>query len=178
MLPVDVTASDWPCTIGSPHHLRMGLRYVRGLRQEAGQAIVRERARAPFSGIGDLVRRVPELRKDELNTLAGVGALNRLEALDRRGSLWESACAIQQVGPLLAGLDEATRSDFPHGLLDEGERSPLKPMTPDERLRADYHGTGMTVGRHPMAYRREEMNARGVTRASICAGCGTERRCA
>ncbi len=152
VLPVDVTASDWPCTIGGPLYLRMGLRYVRGLRQEAGQAIVRERSQAAFAGIGDLVRRVPELRKDELNTLAGVGALNRLEALDRRGSLWESARAIQPVGPLLAGTDE-------------GEGSPLKPMTQDERLRADYHGTGMTVGRHPMAYRREEMNARGVSRA-------------
>jgi error-prone DNA polymerase len=152
VLPVDVTASDWPCTIGGPLSLRMGLRYVRGLRQETGQAIVRERSRAAFSGIGDLIRRVPELRKDELNTLAGVGALNRLEALDRRGSLWESARAIQPVGPLLTGIDQ-------------GERSPLKPMTPDERLRADYHGTGMTVGRHPMAYRRAEMDARGVSRA-------------
>jgi DNA polymerase III alpha subunit len=56
--------------------LRLGLRYVRGLREEAGQALVRERSLAPFTSIHDLVRRVPELRKDELNTLAEIGALN------------------------------------------------------------------------------------------------------
>jgi error-prone DNA polymerase len=38
-------------------------------------------------------------------------------------------------------------------------------MNTEERLHADYHGTGVTVGQHPMAYRRAEMNALGVTRA-------------
>src|SRR5437879_2293864 len=50
--------------------LRLGLRYVKGLREEAGQAIVRERGGAPFTSIDDLARRVPELTKDELVTLA------------------------------------------------------------------------------------------------------------
>jgi error-prone DNA polymerase len=39
-------------------------------------------------------------------------------------------------------------------------------MTPEERLHADYVGTGMTIGRHPMAWRRDEMNARGATPAA------------
>src|SRR5579864_2857278 len=56
--------------------LRMGLRYVRGLREEAAQALVRERMRTPFASIHDLTHRVPELRKDELTTLAEIGALN------------------------------------------------------------------------------------------------------
>ena len=56
--------------------LRLGLRYVRGLREEAGQALLRQRKLARFSSIGDLVHRVPELRKDELTTLAEIGALN------------------------------------------------------------------------------------------------------
>ena len=38
-------------------------------------------------------------------------------------------------------------------------------MTVEERLQADYRGTGVTIGRHPMAWRRQEMNARRVTRA-------------
>lgn len=38
-------------------------------------------------------------------------------------------------------------------------------MTTEERLSADYGGTGVTIGRHPMAYRRAEMAALGVTRA-------------
>jgi error-prone DNA polymerase len=50
--------------------------------------------------------------------------------------------------------------------LPEPERaSPLAQMTAEERLNADFGGTGFTIGRHPMAYRREEMNARGVTPA-------------
>ena len=43
--------------------------------------------------------------------------------------------------------------------------SPLSPMNTQERLTADYRGTGLTVGRHPMAHRRAEMNALGVTPA-------------
>lgn len=133
--------------------LRLGLRYVRGLRAEAGLAIVRERERAPFAGIDDLVRRVPELRKGELATLAEIGALNPLESLDRRGALWQSARAIQPAGPLLE-------------MVGDHDASPLEPMTPQERLRADYHGAGLSVGRHPMAYRREEMKARKVAPAA------------
>jgi error-prone DNA polymerase len=38
-------------------------------------------------------------------------------------------------------------------------------MTSEERLVADYHGTGLTVGKHPMAYYRDEMNEMGVVKA-------------
>jgi error-prone DNA polymerase len=147
--PVDVTVSDWLCTLEMPA-LRLGLRYVRGLRQEAAEAIVRRR---PFASIDDLVRRVPELRKDELTKLAAVGALNALEPTGRRGAMWESARAVQPVGPLLHDRPEACPT-------------PLQPMTPEERLRADYLGTGVTIGRHPMAWRRAEMNARKATPAA------------
>src|SRR5579863_9377957 len=56
--------------------LRLGLRYVRGLREETAQALLRERQHAPFTSIHDLARRVPELRKDEFTTLAEIGAFN------------------------------------------------------------------------------------------------------
>ncbi|HOK46647.1 MAG TPA: error-prone DNA polymerase, partial [Bryobacteraceae bacterium] len=151
VLPVDVTRSEWLCTIESGC-LRLGLLYVRGLREEAGRAIVEERKRRPFTDIDDLVRRVPGLRKDELTTLAQVGALNKLERSDRRGALWESSRAIQPAGPLL----EALKGDG---------SSPLARMTDFERLDADYRGTGVTIGKHPMAFRREEMRARGVSTA-------------
>src|SRR5262249_9456141 len=76
VLPVDITSSEWLCTVDPDLHLRLGFRYVRGLREEAGQAIVNARSQAPFTGIDDLVRRVPELRKDEIRMLARTGALN------------------------------------------------------------------------------------------------------
>ena len=151
--PVDVTRSEWLCSLEPPSRaLRLGLRYVRGLRAEPGQAIARERERAAFTGIQDLVRRVPQLRKDELATLAEIGALNSLESLDRRGARWESARAGRPAGPLLEAAEDP-------------DLSPLRAMTAHERLRADYHGTGITVGKHPMAYRREEMKARKATTA-------------
>jgi error-prone DNA polymerase len=45
------------------------------------------------------------------------------------------------------------------------EDCPLKPMTEAERLVADYAGMGLTVGRHPMALRREDLATRGILRA-------------
>ena len=172
--------------------LRMGLRYVRGLREEAGQALVRERLRVAFTSIHDLTRRVPELRKDELTTLAEIGALNAIgnpsrrhgsakkneksghgfprmltdsinnqrstidnhSSLHRRDALWQVERAVRPSGPLLESQPEP---DSP---------SPLEPMNHEERLVADFHGTGLTVGPHPMAYRRPLLNAMGIRRAS------------
>jgi error-prone DNA polymerase len=204
MLPVDVTCSEWMCsletvasgqwsvasktTAGGTPALRLGLRYVRGLREEGAQALVRERTCAPFASIHDLTRRVPELRKDELTTLAEIGALNAVSSaqypgprffhpshslggrngkdftgysvpgtgysLHRRDALWQVERAVRGSGPLLEKVPEA---DSP---------SPLQPMNHEERLVADFHGTGLTVGPHPMAYRREWLNAMGIRRAS------------
>jgi error-prone DNA polymerase len=222
MLPADVTRSEWMCTLetvasnrlpvvsegaGTPA-LRLGLRYVRGLREDAAQALVRERERAPFTSIHDLTRRVPELRKDELNTLAEIGALNKIgnspqrhpsaslragsdteknknkaqkssltltdsinrqesihdvsvpsclrdeKKLHRRDALWQVERAVRGSGPLLENLPEP---DSP---------SPLQPMNHEERLVADFHGTGLTVGPHPVAYRRAWLTAMGIRRAS------------
>ena len=171
-LPIDVLGSEWPCTLEpSPASacqwaLRLGLRYVRGLHEQAGQALVRERQRAPFTSIHDLVNRVPELRKDELNTLAAIGALNslgnsrspssrpsRFETFHRRDALWNTSAAANTSGPLLAPVDEPDN------------RSPLRMMDQEERLVADFRGTGMTIGPHPMAYHRARIEEMGVRRA-------------
>ena len=153
--------------------LRLGLRYARGLREEAAQAIVRQRELAPFTSVHDLVQRVPELRKDELNTLAEIGALNFIGAgentchgftriskdqtaratLHRRDALWQVERAVRHSGPLVDELPEPDK------------KSPLRPMNREERLVADFRGTGMTVGPHPMAYHRARMEALEIRRA-------------
>ncbi|PYX68389.1 MAG: hypothetical protein DMG78_25145, partial [Acidobacteria bacterium] len=71
---------DANSTTGGPPALRMGLRYVRGLREDAARSLLLERIRAPFTSIHDLTRRVPELRRDELTTLAEIGALNAIRS--------------------------------------------------------------------------------------------------
>ena len=101
VLPVDITCSEWLCTIGADlakPTMRLGFRYVRGLRETAARAILRER---PFTSVDDLARRVPELRKDEMRKLAEVGALNPLQNIHRRTALWESERVTRFAGPLL-----------------------------------------------------------------------------
>src|SRR5262245_20657533 len=75
--PIDAARSGWRCSLetatGGPV-VRLGLRYVAGLREAAGRAIEAERARAPFAGVADLAARAG-LRRDELEALAELGAL-------------------------------------------------------------------------------------------------------
>src|SRR5258708_26712070 len=78
--PLRLSAQGRLKTAISQIALRLGLRYVRGLREEAAQSLVRERMLAPFTSIHDLTRCVPELRKDELTTLAEIGALNSVSS--------------------------------------------------------------------------------------------------
>jgi error-prone DNA polymerase len=191
--------------------VRLGLRYVKGLREEAARAILYERTLLPFTSIDDLQRRVSILRKDELRKLAEVGALNsipshsviessnhrnieslaprnirRLDSLryhpadstvcattpqtrqsalpppithhppatHRRAALWQAERASRPVGPLLQSARESG-DDY----------SPLNRMTLNERVNADLHGTGVTVGRHPMSHVRKEMDRIGALSA-------------
>ena len=210
VLPMDVTRSDWKCsleTVASCQRpvasksnalpdcgnlaVRLGLKYARGLREPAGRALVRERSLAPFASIQDLARRVPELRKDELATLAEIGALNAIgnspqshrdteksngknfsvslclggeSVFHRRDALWQVERAVRWSGPLLDELPEI-----------DG-KSPLAAMTQEERLVADFRATGLTVGPHPMQYRRAEMKKMGIYSAADLAHLPNGRR--
>ena len=106
--------------------------------------------RRPFTSMDDLALRVPEIRKDELRILAEVGALNPLIQDHRRTALWEAERALRPAGPLLAGLERTA------------ETGPLASMNVVERIQADYHGTGLTIGRHPMSLKRSALKARGI----------------
>jgi error-prone DNA polymerase len=158
--PIDVTRSQWSCSLEPDDQgqlsLRMGLRYVRGLQQAAGEAIVHQCECASFASVEDLARRVSQLSRDNLAMLASIGALNNLTTetkLHRRDALWQVEKAMRKSGPLLEGL------------VDMDSASPLRPMDVEERLIADYHGTGLTTGHHPMAYRRDVLRQQGVKSA-------------
>lgn len=179
--PIDVMRSEWNCSLeheSGQTALRMGLCYVRGLQQSAGEALVQARKFAVFTSTEDLARRVPELSRANLVMLAKVGALNKISAdtpLHRRDALWQVAKAARPVGPLLKEL------------VEPDEVSPLKKMDLEERLIADYHGTGMTIGPHPMAYRRSILRHQGIRssaelhelqhgRNAVVAGCVITRQ--
>jgi error-prone DNA polymerase len=133
------------------------------LREAAGRRLAEEAKRMPFRSIHDLVERVPELRKDELNTLAEIGALNFIArdkphqprvGFHRRDAAWNVSAATNPSGPLLAELAEAD------------SKSPLRMMSDEERLMADFRGTGLTVGKHPMAHHRARLTGMGVLTAN------------
>jgi error-prone DNA polymerase len=154
--------------------LRLGLNYARGLRLDAALAIISARQQRPFASIQDLALRVPELRKSDLALLAKIGALNSLgngrvahicpplanvgsrPVAHRRDALWQVEYAGRPAGSL---LDELTRTP------EESAESPLQQMTIEERLVADFSGTGVTVGKHPMAFHRAELQQMGVSAA-------------
>jgi error-prone DNA polymerase len=202
--PIDVQVSAWDCAVESDGAVRLGLRYVRGLRAEVGHKIAStdykmhdSAARCPkcgcddesmieqgsgigdqgsgnvsfcnicshswkparipsgrFRSIDDLVRRV-NVRRDEIAMLAEIGALNSL-GHDRRSAMWQVERAIRPAGEMFES------SQYP---VAGSQESPLKEMNISERLIADYSGTGLTVGPHPLTFRRKELAMRGVVPA-------------
>jgi error-prone DNA polymerase len=192
--PIDVQVSEWDCTVEEGGAVRLGMRYVRGLREDVGKAIANEKLKIKnddtrcskcgcddltmievsaqncfcnvcshswivtpvpkqrFYSIDDLVRRVG-MRRDEIAMLAEIGALNSL-GHDRRSAMWQVERAIRPAGELFEGS-----SQYPEG---SSQESPLDEMNVHERLIADYTGTGLTVGPHPLTFRRRELAMRGV----------------
>jgi error-prone DNA polymerase len=166
--PVDVQASGLRChweeraiaegqrdprtgTVPPAGAIRLGFRFVRGLRAKAGRTIEEERARAPFRDVDDLVRRCG-LHANELDILAGIGALSSF-GLSRRAALWQVARAARPAGPLLDQLADT-------------EPSPLPEMTPVEETIADFSGVQLTLGPHPVSYLRPELTQKGVVTAA------------
>jgi len=119
-----------------------------------------------FDSIEQVVQKTG-LRRDELTTLADVGALNAFTN-ERRSALWQVERAVRPAGELLAPAEVALPvPDDHHSRVDSRvAESPLPPMDAHDRLRADYGGSGLTIGPHPMALRRDALALRGVLRAS------------
>ncbi len=143
-LPVDAARSDWKCTI-EDGAVRIGLRYVQGLRQEAAERLVAAR---PFDSVAEVAQR-GALRRNELEALAHCGALAAF-GLARRDALWQAAAVERDATSLLARVRPPATP------------APLPAMTAYDETAADYTTTSMTVGPHVMTYLRRELTARGV----------------
>jgi error-prone DNA polymerase len=147
--PVCVSQSDWRCTVVDDNAMRLGFCVVSGLRQEHAEELVRQRHDRAFESLDDFKRRVP-LGKDELRTLAELGALNCF-AEHRRVALWRVEETLHDdlltPLPVVGALAAASASTT----------SPLFPMTLPERVRADYETMNLTTGPHPMKLLREKL---------------------
>jgi len=126
---------------------------VKGLSKANAELLVGARSNGGlFHCTDDLAQRVPSLARKDLTRLAQIGALNQLDGVHhRRNALWQVERAGKPEGPLLRQHSEWLR--------DPSEIFPLRQMNVEERLVADYAGTGLTVGKHPMFYRRAELRA-------------------
>jgi error-prone DNA polymerase len=161
--PIDVQASDWPCTIEHESDgslsLRIGIGYAKSLSRFAADALVASRrSEGLFRSAEDLAQRVPSLNRNELTRLAQIGALNQLDSIrHRRDALWQVERAGKLEGPLFRRDSESLRED--------SVALPLQQMNIEERLVADYAGTGLTVGKHPMYYRRPELRRSNILSA-------------
>ncbi|MGC9159097.1 MAG: DNA polymerase III subunit alpha [Terracidiphilus sp.] len=167
--PIDVQTSDWSCTVehevDGSLSLRIGLGYARGLARHEAESIVAARLRdGRFASVDDLAQRVPSLTRSHLARLAQIGALNSLEGIrHRRDALWQIERAAKPEGPLLSSAAATLRED--------SRTLPLAPMNVDERLAADYAGAGLTVGRHPIFYRRAELRRANILSAAELHSC-------
>jgi error-prone DNA polymerase len=132
--------------------LRLGLRLVRGLGEQAREKLKRARESGPFASVEGVVRR-GGLGQAELRTLAEAGAFETLWP-GRREALWELLRQLRgDAGPL------APRPASP-------PMHPMPRMAKSERVLSDYRTLGLSVEGHPMEFLREELEGRGVLSAA------------
>ncbi|HEY3123050.1 MAG TPA: error-prone DNA polymerase, partial [Thermoanaerobaculia bacterium] len=150
VFPIDVAHSGWKCRWENGG-VRLGLRFVQGLRETTGTKVEEEQAAAPFADAGDLARRV-KLKPAEMTLLASAGALASF-GKTRREALWQVAKVARPAGAL---FDELPADD----------PSPLPEMSPEEETAADYSAMQMTTGPHLMEHWRGKLVAQGILSAA------------
>jgi error-prone DNA polymerase len=144
---VDINDSDWDCSLergkDNAAVLRLGLRMVKGLSEEAGYRIVAERERGCYEKVQGLLERV-QLDRRGLGVLATSGALRTLSG-DRHKARWDVAGAEKPM-PLFPSMERF-------------EAVPLltKP-TEGQNIVADYQSTGLTLERHPLCLLRRHLD--------------------
>jgi error-prone DNA polymerase len=154
--PIDVTCSGWLCDLEDRGRaVRLGLRAVSGHHEETGRRIEAARRAAPFASLADFAHR-SGADDGTMSRLAEIGALAALGGT-RRAALWQVE-ALGRSGELFRSVPHAEAETLPP--------SPLPEMTAEEELSADYAGTGLTIGPHPVAFVRAALDRQGITRAA------------
>jgi error-prone DNA polymerase len=160
--PVCVNASRWDCTLerrgdgGPGRAVRLGLRMVKGLANEAGAQLAARRGDMPYSTVEEIWRRA-EIPAAQLQRLAEADGFLSM-GLDRRQALWAVRGLADTVLPLFAAADlEGT----PQPEMTEPEVS-LKPLQDGSEVVEDYASVGLSLRMHPVAFLRDGLRARGM----------------
>ena len=134
--------------------LRLGMRFIKGLKETTGRAIEDERKKRSFEDVSDFQRRC-RLRPDEVTLIAYAGALSSL-GISRRTALWQVAEVSRPLGTLYEDLPLSSSS----------QNSPLPEMSAVEETSADYRATDMTAGPHLIEHLRSALSARSILSAA------------
>ncbi|MEO7470247.1 MAG: error-prone DNA polymerase [Sphingobium limneticum] len=157
--PIDVNHSRWDCTLeptaGRWMAVRMGLRYARELSNQDGAAIVLARGGDPYTSVEEIQRRagVSGRALDRIGHARGFGSLD----LSRRAGLWEVNGLGVEALPLFAAADERAGRLRPEAVEPEVV---LPIMADGEEVVEDYRSVGLSLRAHPLAFLRDELNAR------------------
>ncbi|MBV8536191.1 MAG: error-prone DNA polymerase [Alphaproteobacteria bacterium] len=175
--PVDVSHSDWDCTLepsgtgertaGGEAALRLGFRQVKGFREDDAKALVESRG-GGYASVREVWRRAG-LTPAALETLANADAWRSL-GLDRRAALWEIRGLGAAPLPLFAHAEQQSAGRVPalgHNLPPavESAREPqvaLPEMPLGVQVVEDYRHLRMTLKTHPLALLRSSFARRGV----------------
>ena len=191
--PVDVNDSQWDCTLegageGRPAGdgpgarpdarpnlrsasggiaLRLGLRRIRGLKEEDAERVIVGRTTAgprtatpatAYQSPHDLWQRTG-LSTAVLDRLASADAFRSM-GLNRRQAAW-AVRAMSEAGPL--PLFESAEEERTAPRNDSVRIEPALPaMSAGEHVAADYRSTGLSLKHHPVALLRHRLDERGV----------------
>jgi error-prone DNA polymerase len=181
-LPLDINRSRYEFTVeeseppavaggfaAGEKRVRVGLKYVRGLRKEIAEKIVAESEKNIYTSVADLIDRVPEINKREIRALSIAGALNFDNTVHRRQALWESELETQPKGELfehrVSTPHVSKGSTLPTDTSGEPHAPFLQRMEGLQLVDADLRKTGISIGKHPMSFMRETLKSQGVLSA-------------
>lgn len=156
--PVDVNASDWDCTLEPTGlgnlALRLGLRQVAGLSEEAARRLV-DRREDGYASPQALWRRAG-LDAKALDALARADCFASL-GMARRDAHWAVKVLTAPPPPLFAALDNPVADCPVH----------LPTASPGEEVVHDYAALRLSLKAHPLALLRAELRGQGVMPAEI-----------
>jgi error-prone DNA polymerase len=155
VLPVDVNHSGW-MSRWEDGGIRLGLRFVKGLREASGRAVEvaqRGASSTPTFATADALAVRCRLRDDQLTKLAYAGALASL-GLTRRAALWQASKAAKPAGALFEMMTPAPSSP-----------PPLPEMSLLEETMSDYESMALTAGPHLLEHFRPQLDGEKVISA-------------
>ncbi len=169
VLPVDVRYSSWNCTLEPGQGalaLRLGLRMIKGMRENSARRLEQAREKRPFHDVQDLADRAT-LDRHDLAVLAEAAALRGL-AGHRHRARWEiAASAVRGQENWGQSKNYNFYSDPNFALYSDPNFSvSIRPPSAMDDTRADYASTGLTLGRHPIALLRPMLRQRRARTAN------------